>query len=259
MEGRGSRVGMGYRCIGVAAVLVIAAGALHAQPRLRMRPITELIAAQGTFCIDEGTDEGRGGCTLMVPPVANFVGWMDDAAGLAASVDYAGLANDYIVSRGGASLGTSVEGTVVERALGDGRAEVTVRIHTRNALIWVVRGFDFAGGRVLLGNRAPDVLAGAAPVLGDASLDVVFINTAPGAPLPDLVQLLFFPEARQQVRYLSFRAHAQGPLRAAPGIRVGAPGRVEIQQTSMFVPSPLLGTMVERVSAERIRIDVLDP
>lgn len=250
----------------LAAALLTAAGALHAQSSLQTRPFDDFLAAQGSFCMNDGqsptasdtSSDHTEGCTRMVPPVANFVGWMDDTSKRAASVDYAGLADDYIVSQGGSSLGTEVDGSVSERILDDGRAEVTVRVKTRNALTWVVEGFDFAGGRVLMGSRAPDVLAGARPVLGDAVLEVVFINPAPGAPLPDLTQLLFFPEARQQVRYLSFRASADGPLHGGPDIQAGTPGRVEIEQTSVFVPSPLLGTMAESMSSERIQLEALD-
>jgi len=38
--------------------------------------------------------------------------------------------NQQIVASGGASLGTTADGTVVERPLDDGTAEVTVLVHT---------------------------------------------------------------------------------------------------------------------------------
>lgn len=119
-----------------------------------------------------------------------------------ASVDYAGLANAYIESASGetVSLGTTTDGTIIERKLSDDRTEVTVLLRTRNALTYIVRptedpnDIDFASGPLLFGIRAPDVLEGATPALGESFLQVVFINTAPGDPLPDLLQLFFDPK-----------------------------------------------------------------
>ena len=45
-------------------------------------------------------------------------------------------------------------------------------------------------------------------MLGQSHLRVRFINTAPGAPLPDLLQLLFFPEPGQETLSISFVANA---------------------------------------------------
>jgi hypothetical protein len=58
------------------------------------------------------------------------------------SVDYAGLVNAYIeeASGGTKSLGImTTEGTITERKLPYGRAEVTVLLRTKNALTYVVR------------------------------------------------------------------------------------------------------------------------
>ena len=44
-----------------------------------------------------------------------------------------------------------------------------------------------------------DVVAGAEPALGRFNLEVQFINGAPGLPIPDLFQLLLFPEADQEI------------------------------------------------------------
>jgi hypothetical protein len=184
------------------------------------RPIEDFVNAQGTFCVDDGS----GGCWLIVPPVANFIGWTDLAEGIVASVDYAGLADAFA----GGAFGTETTGTVTERPLKDGRAEVHVRLHTTNALSWVAEGGDF-NGPLLFGHRAPEVLAGAEAALGESFLGIRFINTAPGAPLPDLIQLLFFPEPDRQVIFLSFQARADGPLAD------GSPGRVQVVQTGLFM------------------------
>jgi hypothetical protein len=184
------------------------------------RPIEDFVNAQGTYCIDDG----GGGCYLFVPPVANFIGWTDSAREIAASVDYAGLANAWA----GYAFDTETTGTVTERPLPDGRAEVHVRLHTTNALSWVVDGFDF-NGPLLFGHRAPDVQAGAEPALGESFLHVRFINTAPGAPLPDLIQLFVAPEEGQELEFISFYARANGPLAD------GTPGRLQVVQTGLLM------------------------
>lgn len=120
------------------------------------RPISDFISQQGTFCFLDG----RGGSVLFVPPLPNFIGWSDWRSGIKASVDYAGLANATF----GGVFGTQPSGTAVECPLTDGRAQVTVTLHTTNALTWVTpRGDDFASAMPLFGHRAPEVLAGAKP------------------------------------------------------------------------------------------------
>jgi hypothetical protein len=90
--------------------------------------------------------------------------------------------------------------------LADGRAEVEVRLQTENALTWVTDGCnDFATDPLLFGHRAPDVLGGAEPGLCDSFLQLTFMNTAPGAPLPDLIQWV---RPRMGVRYTEGRRDA---------------------------------------------------
>ena len=128
------------------------------------------------------------------------MGWADANITTFALVDYAGLANAWIENEiGGArSLGTRVYGTVKELARPGGRAEVRVKLETRNALSWafLIAEADFDDPLVFLntplsfGARAQHVVTGAKPGLGKASLDNTFVCAAPGAPFPDLVQLL---------------------------------------------------------------------
>jgi hypothetical protein len=172
------------------------------------RPIGEFVAAQGTFCVDDGA----GGCVLFVPPVQNFVGWTDTNNFLGASVDYAGLANEAV----GNILGTTFSGNVSERPLADGRALITVNLQTDNALTWVVP-FDpsstqnqWRDNELLFGVRASDVINGAVPSLGSSKLTLEFTNPAPGFPLPDFNQLLFAPDPGQELRSVHFEAIADG-------------------------------------------------
>jgi hypothetical protein len=186
------------------------------------RPISDFVQTQGTLCIDNGS----GGCFLFVPPVPNFVGWGDATSSMGISVDYAGLANTCF----GNAFGTKTTGTVTERALADGRAEVTVLLFTKNALTWVVQPLDFANGPVIFGHRwnasSPCVLDGTPPALGNSFLETKFINTAPGDPLPDLLQLIFFPKPGQQLTEYVFQAQATGTLAN------GESGSVTVAQTA---------------------------
>lgn len=212
------------------------------------RPISDFVDEQGTYCIGGNPRD----CFLFVPPVDNYIGWDNIRLDSnppprelirLASVDYAALANAYIerASGGTVSLGTTTDGTIIERRLPDNRAEVTVLLRTRNALVYIVRptadpdDIDFASGPLLFGVRAPDVLAGATPALGESFLQVVFINTAPGAELPDLEQLFFAPKPGQEPIYISFRVRADGELRTAFGVADGTPGRVEVVQTGLLM------------------------
>ena len=213
--------------VGVAFWLFVSATVVLAQGAAVQRPIEEFVDAQGTYCIDLGGGE----CLLIIEPLPNFMGWFSYSPDRAASVDYAGLVDDYW----GGPFGTTTQGTVTERPLPDGRAEVNVRLHTANALTWVADGGNF-NNALLFGQRytdEPDDWAGAA--LGESLLQVKFINTAPGAPLPDLVELFFFPQEGQEVLFVSFKARADGTLREEYGVPDGTPGRVQVNQTGLYM------------------------
>jgi hypothetical protein len=127
---------------------------------------------------------------------------------------------NYIKNHGGPTIPTSFSGEVIERQLPDGRADVKVMLFTSNALIWVVDRCEceFGPGNVLMGSTPDQVIHGADPVLGDSFFDIEFINTAPGAPLPDLFQLFLFGGAWQFIS-AGFQAKAQGPMHDVPGVQ----------------------------------------
>ena len=94
-----------------------------------------------------------------------------------------------------------MSGTVIERPLKDGRAEVTVLLHSKNVNAWVINldlGGDFLdqikNKPTIFGHRPVDIRAGAKQALANPFLHVVFTIGYPGAPLPDLVQLFNFSE-----------------------------------------------------------------
>jgi hypothetical protein len=172
------------------------------------RPISDFVDTQGTFCLDDGA----GGCVIFVPPVPNFVGFTDTVHDLAISFDYAGLSDDVL----GGTLGTTFSGSISERTLKDGSVIITVRLHTSNALVYVIpfdpnsTGNQFGDNPLLFGARVGDVQAGAQPALGDSTLVIEFTNTAPGLPIPDLDQLLFAPEPGQTILSVVFEGTASG-------------------------------------------------
>lgn len=172
-------------------------------------------------------------------PVAGFLGSGDlSVPPRLMSVDYAGLVNRCWPDL---HLPTGFSGTIIERPLRDQRAEVTVILHVQNALTWVALG-DFASGPVLFGQRwstagvCGDIATSGLtdPVLGDYFMELVFINYAPGAPLPDLLQLFFAPNPGQEVRTMKVHAKAVGPLYNLPGIDDGTPGMASTQQVGLL-------------------------
>ena len=104
------------------------------------RSLSEFLSAQGHTSQFE-------------PPVPDYIGWIDTApqAGCQATtftlVDYAGEAAGWLIGQGGPNLGTKVTGTVSERALSNGTADVTVQLHTTNALTWAITFGGFLAGQ----------------------------------------------------------------------------------------------------------------
>ncbi len=194
------------------------------------RPIEDFLSQQGTYCPDP--------CYLFVPPDPNFLGWATNLAKepvLFAGVDYAGLASEAYA----AGQAPEMSGTVTERPLPDGTAEVTVLLHTKGANAWVIQ-LDMSGDvldqiankATLFGHRPRDVAAGAGQALADSLLQVTFINSAPGAPLPDLLQI----NGTSAEKFIGFDMQAYGPLTAQFGVAEGTPGRATITQKGLYVP-----------------------
>src|SRR5438105_1191749 len=93
------------------------------------RPVSDFLAAQGTYCLD--LDGMPPPCDLLVPPSPNMIAWTSvDLAfqQILALLDYAGLENNYLVSQHRTSLGTTISGSINERPLAGGRAQVEVTL-----------------------------------------------------------------------------------------------------------------------------------
>ena len=96
------------------------------------------------------------------------------------------------------------------------------------------------------------------PALGRVEFQVVFDNTAPGAPLPDLVDAFILGNAApgQQLIALSIRVSATGPLHAAFGVPEGTPGRLVVTQIGNFRTSGG-GATADGFPAERVDLHVI--
>ena len=177
-----------YAFVGVLAGLlaVVAVDPTRAVAQTMKRDILEFVDAQGTFDLE---NDMLGLPAQFLPPVPNFITFADPVAELAMSADYAGLAD----ATCGGFAGTTFKGQVQEKVLSDGRALVTVKLKTRNAITWVTDGLSFSSP-VIFGSRWQDVegecVFDALPTLGTSDLTVTFINPEPGAPLPDLFAFL---------------------------------------------------------------------
>jgi len=213
----------------------IACVALALAAPAAQRPLSDFTSRQGTYCLQldaagENLDCAASGyysdpdCFLFTPPIRNQFGFYDPAANVFGIVDYAGLADAW----SGGAFQTSISGSVNERPLADGRAEVSVVLQSRHALTWAIEGLDFGGAPTIFGHRAQDVVNGAAPAFGDMTLQVTFINTAPGALLPDLIQLFNCPDPGQQPTGLSMTVRASGSLAD------GTPARLYTEQRGLL-------------------------
>lgn len=182
----------------------------------------------------------------LVPEFLSFTAYFNPATGTnrAASIDYAGLGAAVIKqqTRGAVALRTKMDGIVYERPLPDGRAEVTVQLHTRNALSFAITepdaDFD-AKGQPLFGYRPQDLVEDfqadghldVTPSVGDCFLHVVLINPEVGAALPDLVVFLGVapPLPGQELVSIGMFADANGTVRDDQG---GQAGSLQVLQAS---------------------------
>jgi hypothetical protein len=231
------------------AVILLAFGLAGSAYGQNSRPIEDFVDPQGTFCFPDG----MGGCMLFVPPLENFLGQSDPSNTLVSSVDYAGIGAAWIEDNCPASsLGTSFSGSVTERELADGRAMVHVVLHTDNALSWLTEG-GFYPNPLLFGARAPDVCEGANPSLGSITMIIDLINTAPGDPLPDLLQVLVAPLEGQELPRLSLSASGDGELRAEYGVADGSRGRFHTTQVGLFAV-PGMGAVADGFPVEKVSL-----
>lgn len=215
----------------VSAQLIENTGSAFGNPAdgrdvVRERPIEDFIEAQGTTAefyqgpYAPGLPDYAVGFTTADCP-GEYCQYPTSRIAVA---DYAGGANKYLVKHGYGSLGTKTYGSITERSLSDGRAEVTVVLYTSNALTFAST-FDYSlpsppqsaeTNTRLFGSSVQDLFRDPRrrPALGNSNLILIFKNTKPGAPMPDLVQLFAFGVQPKNFELLSvyFKVNAGGSL-----------------------------------------------
>jgi hypothetical protein len=218
------------------------------QAQSQRRPLSDFLNAQGST-------------TCFTPPAPAQLGWAtgpgktNGNANLTpprfALIDYTGLEAKFLLDNYGINLGTTVTGTVMERALADGHALVTVDLHTRNAMGWAFNSTATGGPNdtpLAFGARVLDVVNGAAPALGNVHFHIEFVNSAPGAPLPDVVAVnedpvncpgpFVPPLSYSEVDFLSIEASITGILHAPSGFAEGTPGMLAVKQIGLLSQPP---------------------
>ena len=160
-------------------------------------------------------------------PISDFLStqvfatfWTTPNSDLVYGVDFAG-ALDRIL---GLNLTTTFDGSVTERALNDGTAEVNVDIRSHNVVTWI---FDGVLNVRVFGMDPWSVQGGATPTLGDVHFKCTLINSAPGAALPSIFDA--------NITRMTIEASAFGPLTAAAGLGPdGTPGHGWINQVGLL-------------------------
>jgi hypothetical protein len=220
------------------------------------RPLSDFLSKQGTTMVFN-------------TPVPDQIGWFNNSPGQFppasarfALFDYAGLAADYLNQNFGISLGTTTSGSVTERPLADGRAEVTVILHTTNALAWVsstAPNPDPNQNPVLFGYKAAEIAMDPSkePALGESHLKVVFKNPTQGADLPDLVNAFILGNAApgQELVSISFLAQARGSLRTSANLGPeGTLGECFVAQNGILFNGPFMGATTDGFPAELVEL-----
>lgn len=183
----------------------------------------------------------------------SYIIWYQGGQTVYVFSDYFGRSN----AASNLNLGTKVDGSITENPRRDGRADVHVILHASNALTYC---WDSAApgptleDQLVFGHSAAQVFAGADAGLGDDLLTVDFINPAPGAPLPNLTNLIYAPIAGQQLKKISVVITADGTLRALFGVPDGTPGMAHTTQRGMFTSPGLPNNGQDTYPAEHVKI-----
>jgi hypothetical protein len=221
-------------CAAVALLAFVGTGQANAQGT-RQRPFSDFLNAQNTFF---NPSLCKGTTLAWAPP---------DFSALAI-VDYTGKTGDCIQNlHNGPALNSRVDGTVNERDLADGTAEITVNVHFRNVFS-IARDFNQGG---FFGYDTTELFnhPELTPGLATGNLMAKFIIAHPGDPLPDIAFSLGF---YGDFTFVRFGASADGPLRA-DGEAEGTPAKLVISQTGVTGPGQGHG-VADGFPAEIVRV-----
>jgi hypothetical protein len=215
----------------LVALLILVAGATLIAPL----PADAASAVQlplSLFLSAQGTTNGY------LPPVPDYIAWTGrppDYPRLG-SIDYAGLANNSLVAQGGTSVGTQISGAFLRRLYG-GKYQYELDLYTTNAISFMLPNPSpppQSSAPLLFGARVQEILAGAAPALGDCHFRFVWRESKDGF-IPDAFGLItgVLPPGFELVE-ISFRGTASGIVHAAAGVNEGTPGTMVISETGLF-------------------------
>ena len=149
---------------------------------------------------------------------AAFSSWTDPSSGNLLRIDTFGKVNNFL----NLNLGTSVTGRVMVRDLGDGTQQVTVILHTRDALCW-----GFSSNQIAFGYIPVAVRNGVGPAaLGQATTVFVFEPQPVG------------PISLGTIESLVTAVTCNGVLRAGSGYPDGTPGIAHTTQVGVVTGVP---------------------
>ena len=190
----------------IGVIAFISPTTSHGQGNVQQLPLSSFLAAQ---------------------PANQTTTWIDPVSLNFMRLDAFGKRNAAL----GLNLGTSVDGHVTVRDLGDGTERVTVVFNSRNALCW---------GSVLLmppvpafGRSPAEVQAGAQASLGDAMTRVTFTQPK-GSPIPSWNQVIFSTPPYILQSLTSAIMCQDGELRSGSGYPDGTRGFAQTTQTGIF-------------------------
>jgi hypothetical protein len=204
----------------------------------RQRPFSDWLNAQDPF---------------ITPNFCNptNLGWLPPDFSTFALADYSGKLGACITAKGGPVFRPEFRGTVTERDLPDGTAEILVNEQFNNTYAYALDTSNFPI-RPLLG-FTPNQLFGHPDypsAVASGMIQVKFIIPYPGAPFPDIADAFF----GGQVKSLSARINGDGPLRAAFGVPEGTPGKFVVSQTGLLnIPGRGRG-VADGFPAELVRV-----
>ena len=136
------------------------------------------------------------------------------------SIDFTTLAHKYC----NPGVRTKYHGTVIEKKLRDGRALVTVKLRTRNAVAWMIDFNDteprdddlspnpFGCNPTVFGTRWNEDCTFDGPIaVGSSRLILQYIAPEPGAPMPNMFDF-FAPDTELALLKMAICAVAKGEL-----------------------------------------------
>ena len=216
----------------LAGTIVLALSSVTVPASAGQRALSDFTTRQGAWCVASNADGGidcnashYGACVNGEFTFTFPLFWGDPKTGFVALIDTLGELD-------AGDFGTAITGSVSESAQPSGLAEVKVVLHSSNALT-----LAFGPSGPLFGYDGSD---GTVPTLGSVLAQIKLSNTAPGAPLPDINQVLSCPVPGQALEVISIRARASGPLREAFGVPEGSPGRLEVTQNGLLGTAALV-------------------